>query len=481
MWFCRDRKKRYSSTWVCNQFVITWCVIIWMALFDPLFGSAAMSEVFSDRARLQHMLDFEAALARAEARCGVIPAAAAAAIAAKCRAELIDVEALASATAASINPAIPLVKQLTALVGKEDSKAARFVHWGATSQDANDTGLVLQIRKAFVILEVDLDALCAGLREQAQKYRSTPIAGRTLMQHALPTTFGVKVAGWLDAMNRHGERFVETRRRVLVLQFGGAVGTLAALRDKGLQVAEALAEELQLELPALPWHAQRDRIAEATTTLGLCAGTLGKMARDLSLHMQTEIAEVFEPAGKGRGGSSTMPHKRNPVSAAVVLSAATRVPGLVSTMLSAMVQEDERGVGNWHAEWETLPQIFRLTAGALRQMTTIVPHLEVDTARMKRNLEATNGLIFAEAVTMAIANHIGKSAAHELIEEASRQVRETGRHLREVLGNDRAVTEFLTAAELDSLFAPENYLGVAEEWVDRVIDASRELGHEDEK
>src|SRR5208283_5171313 len=254
MWFCRDRKKRYSSTWVCNQFVITWCVIIWMALFDPLFGSAAMSEVFSDRARLQHMLDFEAALARA--------------------------------TAASINPAIPLVKQLTALVGKEDSKAARFVHWGATSQDANDTGLVLQIRKAFVILEVDLDALCAGLREQAQKYRSTPIAGRTLMQHALPTTFGVKVAGWLDAMRRHGERFVETRRRVLVLQFGGAVGTLAALRDKGLQVAEALAEELQLELPALPWHAQRDRIAEATTTLGLCAGTLGKMARDLSLHMQ---------------------------------------------------------------------------------------------------------------------------------------------------------------------------------------------------
>src|SRR5271157_2656004 len=452
-----------------------------MALLDPLFGAAAMGEVFSDAARLQRMLDFESALARAEARCGVIPAAAAQAIASKCKADLIDANALAIAAAVSLNPAIPLVKQLTALVAKDDPEAARFVHWGATSQDANDTGLVLQIRRAFDILEVDLAALCSGLVQLAEKHRSTPIAGRTLMQHALPTTFGAKVAGWLDAMNRHRERFAETRARVLVLQFGGAVGTLAALREKGLQVGEALAAELHLGLPTMPWHTQRDRVAEAATTLGLCTGTLGKIARDISLHMQTEIAEVFEPAGEGRGGSSTMPHKRNPVSAAIVLSAATRVPGLVSTMLSAMVQEDERGLGDWHAEWETLPQIFRLTAGALRQMTTIVPHLEVDTARMKRNLEATNGLIFAEAVTMAIANHIGKSAAHELIEEASRQVRETGRHLREVLGNDRAVTEFLTAAELDSLFAPENYLGVAEEWVDRVIDASRELGHEDEK
>ena len=295
------------------------------------------------------------------------------------------------------------------------------------------------------------------------------------MQHALPTTFGAKVAGWLDAMNRHRERFAETRARVLVLQFGGAVGTLAALREKGLQVAEALAAELHLGLPAMPWHTQRDRVAEAATTLGLCTGTLGKIARDISLHMQTEIAEVFEPAGEGRGGSSTMPHKRNPVSAAIVLSAATRVPGLVSTMLSAMVQEDERGLGDWHAEWETLPEIFRLTAGALHQMATIVPHLEVDAARMRRNLDATQGLIFAEAVAMAMGNHIGKSAAHALLEVASREARESGRHLREVLAQNRAVTERLTAAELDRLFAPENYLGVAEELVDRVIDASRKL------
>jgi 3-carboxy-cis,cis-muconate cycloisomerase len=444
-----------------------------MTLLDPLFGSAAMDKVFSDSARLQRMLDFEAALARAEARCGVIPAAAAQAIASKCKVDLVDASALATATAVSLNPAIPLVKQLTALVAKDDPEAARFAHWGATSQDANDTGLVLQMRQAFDILEADLAVLCSGLTELARKHRSTPIAGRTLMQHALPTTFGVKVAGWLDATNRHRERFAETRARVLVLQLGGAVGTLAALREKGLQVAEALAVELHLGLPTIPWHTQRDRVAEAATTLGLCTGTLGKIARDISLHMQTEIAEVFEPAGEGRGGSSTMPHKRNPVSAAVVLSAATRVPGLVSTMLSAMVQEDERGLGDWHAEWETLPEIFRLTAGALHQLATIVPHLEVDAARMRSNLDATQGLIFAEAITMALAGHIGKSAAHTLMEAASRQARASAKHLRAVLALDPAVTGHLTSAELDRLFAPENYLGVAQELVDRAIDASR--------
>ena len=444
-----------------------------MALLDPLFGSAAMGEVFSDAARVQHMLDFESALARAEARCGVIPAAAAPAITSKCKAELIDAHALAAATALSVNPAIPLVKQLTALVARDDPEAARFVHWGATSQDANDTGLVLQIRQALDILEADLVVLGNGLTHLAQTHRSTPMAGRTLMQQALPTTFGVKVAGWLDAMNRHCERFAAARTRVLVLQFGGAVGTMAALGDKGLQVAGALATDLNLGLPNMPWHTQRDRMAEAATTLGLCTGTLGKIARDLSLHMQTEIAEVFEPAGEGRGGSSTMPHKRNPVSAVIGLSAATRVPGLVSTMLSAMVQEDERGLGDWHAEWETLPEIFRLTAGALHQLAAIVPQLEVDAARMRRNLDATQGLIFAEAVTMALGNQIGKSAAHTLVEKASRQARKSGKHLREVLDQNQAVAEHLTAAELDRLFAPENYLGVAEELVDRVIDASR--------
>ncbi len=444
-----------------------------MALLDPLFGSTAMDEVFSDGARLQRMLDFEAALAKAEASCGVIPAGAAHAIASKCNVSLLDTAALANATALSLNPAIPLVKQLTALVTKDDAEAARFVHWGATSQDVNDTGLVLQIRQAFELLEGDLSSLCDGLIQLARKYRSTPIAARTLMQHALPTTFGVKVAGWLDAMNRHRERLEQTRKRVLVLQFGGAVGTLAALKGKGLQVAQVLSTELHLEFPVAPWHAQRDRVAEVAATLGLCVGTLGKIARDISLHMQAEIAEVFEPVAEGRGGSSTMPHKRNPVCAGVVLSATTRVPGLVSTMLSAMVQEDERGLGNWHAEWETLPQIFRLTGGALHQMAAIVPHLEIDTERMRRNLDATQGLIYAEGVAIALGSHIGKSAAHTLVESASKQVRESGTQLREVLSHTKAVTEHLTSADLDQLFAPENYLGAAEEFTDRVIAASR--------
>jgi 3-carboxy-cis,cis-muconate cycloisomerase len=443
-----------------------------MALLDPLFGSAAMNEIFSDAARLQRMLDFEAALARAEARCGVIPAAAAEAIASKCKAELIDASALATATIESANPAIPLIKQLTALVAKNDPDAAQFVHWGATSQDANDSGLVLQIREAFKILEEDLSTLCSGLAELAQKYRSTPIAGRTLMQQALPTTFGLKVAAWLDAMNRHRTRFAELWERVLVVQFGGAVGTLAALRDKGLPVEKALAAELHLALPAMPWHTQRDRVAEVAAALGLCTGSLGKMARDISLHMQTEIAELSEPSGNGRGGSSAMPHKRNPVSAAIVSSAATRVPGLVSTMLSAMVQEDERGLGNWHAEWETLPEIFRLTAGALHQMAAIVPHLKVDAARMRHNLDATHGLIFAEAVTIAMAPHIGKAEARNLLEEAIQQTRKSEKHLREVLSQNPIVTQHLTAAELDQLFAPENYLGISGVWVDRVIAAS---------
>jgi 3-carboxy-cis,cis-muconate cycloisomerase len=336
----------------------------------------------------------------------------------------------------------------------------------------NDTALVLQLRSAFDLLEGDLHSLCESLIQLAKKYRSTPIAGRTLMQHALPTTFGLKVAGWLDAVNRHRERLAQTRKRVLVVQFGGAVGTLSALGGEGLKVAEALAAELQLELPVAPWHAHRDRVAEVATTLGLCVGTLGKIARDISLHMQTEIAEVYEPTGEGRGGSSTMPHKRNPVSAGVVLAAATRVPGLVSTMLSAMVQEDERGLGNWHAEWETLPQIFRLTGGALHQMATIIPLLNVDSKRMMHNLDATQGLIYAEGVAVALARHIGKAAAHKLVEAASKESRESGLHLRNVLRRNKAVTEHLNAADVDRLFAPENYLGAAEQVTDRVVASS---------
>jgi 3-carboxy-cis,cis-muconate cycloisomerase len=265
----------------------------------------------------------------------------------------------------------------------------------------------------------------------------------------------------------------QTRERVLVLEFGGAVGTLAALGEKGEQVAQALAEELGLEVPDVPWHSHRDRVAEAACTLGLCAGTLGKIARDLSLHMQTEVSELFEPVSEGRGASSSMPHKQNPVASAIVLAAATRIPGLVGTMLSAMIQEDERGLGTWHAEWETLPEIFRLTAGALNQLATIVPRLKIDPARMLENLEASRGLVFSEAVAVALGRQVGRSQAQAWVEQASRRVKQSGRHLREVLEQDPEVAKRLTPADLDRLFAPENYLGAASGFVDRVVARSR--------
>ena len=446
-----------------------------MALLDGLFSSTKIGEIFSDHTRLQRMLDFEGALARAEARCGVIPAEAAQVIARKCRVDLLDISGIAQVTKLTANPVIPLVKQLTRLVEEENEEAARFVHWGATSQDVNDTGLILQIREAWAVLESDLAALSLALVEMAQKHRSTVVVGRTLMQHAQPTTFGAKVAGWLDAMNRHRERYCQVRKRALVLQFGGAVGTLAALKENGLAVTTVLAEELQLQVPDIPWHTQRDRLAETTAVLGLCTGTLGKIARDISLHMQSEIGEISEPAGDGRGTSSTMPQKGNPVSAARVLASATRVPGLVATMLYAMVQEDERGLGNWHAEWETLPEIFRLTAGALQELKEIVPRLEVKTERMRRNLEMTQGLVFAEAVSMALAASIGKSAAHGIVQAASKRMLETGRGLREEVLKDAVVREDLSPADLDRLFTHENYLGSAEEFVDHVIAASQKI------
>jgi 3-carboxy-cis,cis-muconate cycloisomerase len=444
-----------------------------MELLDHLFRSDDVEKIFSDRACLQGMLDFEAALARAEARIGVIPSSPAAAIATKCTAELFDVAAVSHGAKLAGNIAIPLVKALTALVAQSDKEAARYVHWGATSQDVIDTGCVLQLRQALKLIAADLDHLAGGLAELATRHRSTIVVGRTWMQQALPTTFGLIAAGWLDAVNRHRGRLRETERRVAVLQFGGAVGTLAALGSRGQELAKLLAEELQLGLPDVPWHSHRDRMAEVATTLGLCVGTLGKIARDISLHAQTEIGELFEPGGEGRGGSSTMPHKRNPVTSAVVLSAATRVPGLVSTMLSAMVQEEERGLGGWHAEWETLPEIVRLTAGALHQMAEIALHLEIDAARMRQNLETTQGLIYAEAVTMALGEKMGRSAAHQVVEAACGRAQKDKRHLREVLVEDAQVGAYLSSAEIEGLFDPRKYLGAAEAFVDRVVEQSR--------
>src|SRR5450432_98231 len=415
-----------------------------MNMIDPFFRWEAVTKLFREDACLQAMLDFEAALARAESSVGVIPSPAAAAIAAKCHAELYDQEKVAEAAALAGNLAIPLVKQLKELVAAENNDAANFVHWGATSQDTIDTGMVLQCREALALIAGDAHELCNALAKLADEHRATPIVGRTWMQHAVPSTLGMKFAGWLDALGRHRERLQHTQKNCLVLQFGGAVGTLAALGSQGEAVSKQLATELNLALPQMPWHSHRDRMTEIATTLGLLSGTLGKIAHDISIHAQTEIDELREPAEDGRGGSSTMPHKRNPVASAAILSAAIRVPALVSTMLSAMVQEDERGMGGWHAEWETLPEIVCLAAGALHQLTVLVPQLEIDVQCMRQNLDLTNGLIFAEAVTAALGERISRSQARKLLDTAVERAAKEKCGLRKVLDENPEIKKHLS-------------------------------------
>ncbi|WP_325437692.1 3-carboxy-cis,cis-muconate cycloisomerase [Pseudomonas nitroreducens] len=444
-------------------------------LFDAYFTQPAMRAIFSDHGRVQGMLDFEAALARAEARVGVIPANAVAPITAACRAELYDFEALAQAICSAGNSAIPLVKALGKRIAAEDAEAERHVHLGATSQDAMDSGLVLQLRAAIELLESDLALLADALAVQAQAHAGTPMVGRTWLQHATPVTLGMKIAGWLGAITRHRQRLNELKPRLLCLQFGGASGSLAALGEQGFAVAEALAEELGLQLPEQPWHTQRDRLVEFASLLGLVAGSLGKLGRDLSLLMQTEAGEVFEPSAPGKGGSSTMPHKRNPVGAAVLIGAATRAPGLVSTLFSAMPQEHERSLGLWHAEWESLPELCCLVSGSLQQALSLVPGLEVDAQRMLANLDLTRGLVLAEAVSIALAQRIGRNAAHHLVEQCCKQAVKEGAHLRAVLGANAEVTAQLNTEELDRLLDPAHYLGQARRWVERALAEHQEL------
>lgn len=438
-------------------------------LFDAYFTAPAMRAIFCDAGRVQGMLDFEAALARAEARVGLIPAEAVAPISAACQAELYDYAALAQAIATAGNSAIPLVKALGQRIAAASPEAERFVHLGATSQDAMDSGLVLQLRAAIALIEGDLATLADALAAQAERHADTPLAGRTWLQQATPVTLGMKLAGVLGAITRHRQRLSELKPRLLCLQFGGASGSLAALGEQAWPVAEALAAELQLHLPEQPWHTQRDRLVEFASLLGLLAGSLGKLGRDLSLLMQTEAGEVFEPSAPGKGGSSTMPHKRNPVGAAVLIGAATRAPGLVATMLAAMPQEHERSLGLWHAEWETLPELCCLVSGALQQALLAVPGLEVDAARMRTNLELTQGLVLAEAVSIALAQRIGRDAAHHLVEQCCRQAVQQGVHLRAVLGANAEVGAELSAAELERLLDPAHYLGQARRWVQRAV------------
>jgi 3-carboxy-cis,cis-muconate cycloisomerase len=438
-------------------------------LLAPLLSSAAMRAICDDATALQNMLDFEAALSRAEAALGVIPATAAGPITNACRAESFDLVALAEAAPRSGNLAIPLVKALTANVAKADADAARYVHWGATSQDVIDTGAMLGLRAGIDALLADVDRAIAGFATLAGQHRHTPVVARTWLQHALPMPFGLKLAEYAAALHRSKLRLQRVRREALALQFGGAAGTLAALGDYWLNVAEKLAQELDLPLPDAPWHTHRDRIAEAASVFAIIAGTCGKIARDVSLMMQTDVGEAFEPSGEGRGGSSTMPHKRNPVAAASALAAATMAPGLAATIFAAQVQDHERSAGPWHAEWPTLPTLMLVTSGGLAAIVDIAEGLEVDAARMRVNLDATDGLIMAEAVTMALAEKIGKSDAHHLIEAASKKAVADRKHLRDVLTADAEVTAQLGADKITALFEPMAYQGASQVLIDRLL------------
>ena len=438
-------------------------------LLGPLFASAKMRAALSDRAMLQYMLDVEAALARAEAATGVISRRAAAPIAAVCHAKHYDIRSLGIAAAQAGNVAIPLVKALTAEVAKRDKNAARFVHWGVTSQDIIDTASVLALREAASLLDRDLARAVRGFISLAKKHRNSVMAGRTWLQHALPTTFGLKAAEYAASLARARTRMITAVDEACVLQFGGAAGTLAALGKKGAAVAGALGKSLDLKVASAPWHAHSDRIAHAASAIAIAIGECGKIARDVSLMMQTEVGEVFEPAAAGRGGSSTMPQKRNPALSAQILAAANLAPGLVSSLLVGLNHEHERGVGGWQASWLALPQLLLIASGAFERTAEVASGLEVDKARMRANLEISNGLIMAEAVQFALAEKLGKSQAHELVAKASRKALGSDGHLVDTLRNLTEVKDALPGNKLDDLFDPMNYLGETSKFIDAAI------------
>lgn len=437
-------------------------------LLGELAGTSAMRAVFGDRARLQAMLDFEAALARAQGALGVIPADAAPVITEKANAALYDMAGLGQKAVLGGNLAIPMVKALTAQV---EGDAARYVHWGATSQDVIDTGLMLQIRQGLSVLEGDLTVLANACATLADTHRATPMVGRSFMQHGLPMPFGLKAAGWLEAAQNSISRLARLRREALALQFGGAVGTLASLGDDGAKVRDRLAEELDLPAPATPWFTTRDRLVEITSALGIVAGLMNKIAGDIILMMQTEVGEVFEPSAPGKGGSSTMPHKRNPVGSATARGAAIQAQARAAAMFTTMDQQHERAIGGWQAEWGLVPELFVLTAASIAPLASALAGLEVNAERMRANLEITNGLVFAEAAMMKLAPTIGRMEAHHVVEAACKAAIAEKLHLKEALSRDTTVTAHLDDAALDALFEPMGYVGSSETFIDRALAA----------
>jgi 3-carboxy-cis,cis-muconate cycloisomerase len=442
-----------------------------MGLFDGVLARGRVRQAVDDRAWLQAMLDVEAGLARAQARAGLLPADHAEAIARACRADAFDLAALGRDAASGGNPVIPLVRALGDAV---PGPAGAAVHTGATSQDILDSAAMLVAHRALGPLLDDLAGAATAAADLAAAHRDTALAGRTLLQQALPVTFGFKAAGWLVALDEAAARLGEVRRTRLAVQLGGAVGTLASLGDAGTEVLTGLARELGLAEPVLPWHTVRTRVAELAGALGTAAGVAGKVARDLILLAQTEVAEVREGGPAGRGGSSTLPHKRNPVAAVAALASAEQAPGLVATLLAAMVQEHERAAGAWHAEWRPLTDLLRATGSAAAWLRDCLEHLEVDADRMRRNLDLTGGLLLAERVTTALAPSLGRLDAHELVQRASAEAVASQRPFAEVLYDQPKVSDLLDPEEIGRLLDPAGYLGSAGAFIDRALRAHAE-------
>jgi len=438
-------------------------------LFRDAFGTQAMREVFSDLGLIAAYAEVEVALAKAEARCGVIPDDAARQIAARTDVATLDFEQLGRETDIVGYPILPLVRQLAAQCGE----AGRYVHWGATTQDVMDSAVVLQMRKGLAIIERDIVELRGILAELSRRYRDTPMAGRTHLQQALPVTFGYKAAIWLSMFDRHAERLAQLKPRVLVGQFAGAAGTLASLGEKGFEVQAALCEELGLGVPVATWHVARDGFAETVNFLGLVTGSLGKIALDIMIMASTEFSEVYEPFVKGRGASSTMPQKRNPISSELMLAAAKAVRAHAGLMGDAMVQDFERATGPWHAEWIAIPESFVLTAGSLHQAKFALSGLVVDESRMADNLDSSRGLIVAEAVMMGLAPQLGRQEAHDVVYDACRLANEKGLTLADALSADERIASRIDRDTIDRLTSPKNYLGLAPEMVDRVLASAR--------
>ena len=436
------------------------------SIFQGLFSSAAMRTVWSDENRTQKYLDVERALAVVQGRLGLIPQEAADEIARHCQLEQIDMPLLRQQTESTGYPILGVVSQLNKLCR---DRLGEYCHWGATTQDIIDTATVLQIREALDLVEADLAAIAQALAKLAREHRDTPMIGRTYLQQAIPVTFGYKMAGLLSAIQRHQQRLEQLRERVLVGEFAGAAGTLASLQTGAMATQAGLCAELGLTQPVIAWHTLRDNIAEVGAFLGLVGGTLGKLSMDIKLMMQTEVGEVFEPFGPGRGSSTTMPQKRNPVSSGYIHAAISVVRQHSAALMDAMVADHERSTGPWQIEWLVLPEAFCLMAGALQQTRQVLGGLEVDVAAMRRNIDTTHGLVMSEAVMMGLGPHLGRAAAHDLVYDICRAALQQQRPLLDLLCENAEIMRHLDRAALACLCDPMNYLGQSGVMVDRVL------------